>query len=342
MSVPPAERRLPPLSMLEVAPVERGRSAREALAAALATVELADRLGLHRVWFAEHHGAPSISSVAPAVLVAHAAAVTAQIRVGSGGVLLPNHTPRAVAEQFATLDALHPGRIDLGIGRGPGTFDSSIVAALQRGAGPTTDGSYRAGLVELLAHLAGEDPVLPGPALDLEPWLLASSPAGAALAGELGLPLAFAHHIRPQNTVEAAERYHASFRPSRWRERPYVLVAVETTCARTDAEAAWVARPLDLVKAGLFEGRADQPLLPPADAAEVTLPEEVEQRLAQYRARQAHGSPEHVTGRLAALAAGTGADELMLSMTIYDLQARRRCLELVAAEAATPPLNHVV
>ncbi|BFU44439.1 MsnO8 family LLM class oxidoreductase [Krasilnikovia sp. MM14-A1004] len=331
MSVPGA-RRLPPLSMLEVAPVEQGRSAREALAITVATVALGDRLGLRRAWFAEHHGAPLISSAAPAVLAAHAAATTTRIRVGSGGVLLPNHAPWAVAEQFATLDALHPDRIDLGIGRGPGTFDPAIVAALQRGAPPTTDDSYRAGIVELLGHLTdhGPAPVLPEQSPTVEPWLLSSSAAGAALAGELGLPLAFAHHIRPQNTLEAVDRYHASFRASRWRQRPYVLVAVETTCADTDDEAAVLGRPLDLVRAGLFEGRADQPLLPPSAAAEVKLPDEVEQRLAEYNAQQALGAPTTVIERLAAVAAETGADEIMLATTIYDRAARHRCLELLA------------
>ncbi|GAA3388906.1 LLM class flavin-dependent oxidoreductase [Cryptosporangium minutisporangium] len=321
--------------MLEVAPVEHGHSAREALAAAVSAARFADELGLHRVWFAEHHGAPSISSVAPPVLVAHAAAITGQIRVGSGGVLLPNHAPRAVAEQFATLDALHPNRIDLGIGRGPGTFDASIVAALQRGTRPTTDDSYRAGVIELLGYLSGEHaaPVLPGGSVAVAPWLLSSSTAGASLAGELGLPLAFAHHIRPQNTAEALHRYRERFRPSRWRERPYVLLAVETVCADSDAEAAHLARPLDLVKAGLFAGQADQPLLSPEAAAAVSLPDHVEQQLAGYRAQQAQGSSATVIRQLAALAVDTGADEIMLASTVYDSAARRRSLELLAKAA---------
>ncbi|MEV4642299.1 LLM class flavin-dependent oxidoreductase [Actinoplanes sp. NPDC049548] len=323
---------LPPLSILEVAPAEDARPAPEVLSATVAAVRRADELGLRRAWFAEHHGAPLIASAAPPVLVAHAAATTSRIRAGSGGVLLPNHAPRAVAEQFATLDALHPGRIDLGIGRGPGTFDPMVVAALQRGAAPTTDDTYRAGITELLGYLAGEagPPLLPGYRATVQPWLLSSSTAGASLAGELGLPIAFAHHIRPQNTTEALERYRQAFRPSRWLDRPYVMIAVETICADTDAEAARLARPLDLVKAGLFAGRADQPLLPPAEAAQVTLTDEVEERLRAYHAQQAQGSPATVTGRLAALAASTGADEIMLSITIYDAAARQRGIELLA------------
>ncbi|MFI7601516.1 LLM class flavin-dependent oxidoreductase [Actinoplanes sp. NPDC049681] len=326
---------LPPLSILEVAPAEHGRTARETLAVTAAAVRRADELGLRRAWFAEHHGAPLISSVAPPVLVAHAAATTSRIRVGSGGVLLPNHSPRAVAEQFATLDALHPGRIDLGIGRGPGTFDAGVIAALQRGAPPTTDDGYRAGIVELLGYLSGENgpALLPGYGSTIQPWLLSSSTAGAALAGQLGLPVAFAHHIRPQNTAEALERYREAFRPSHWADRPWVMIAVETICADTDAEAAVLARPLDLVKAGLFAGRADQPLLPPAEAAHVTLPEDVQERLRAYHAQQAQGSPETVTARLAALAAATGADEIMLSTTIYDGAARQRSVELLAKHA---------
>ncbi|MEV6599642.1 LLM class flavin-dependent oxidoreductase [Actinoplanes sp. NPDC051346] len=327
---------LPPLSILEVAPAEKGRTASETLAATTATVKVADDLGLRRAWFAEHHGAPLISSVAPAVLIAHAAATTTRIRTGSGGVLLPNHAPRAVAEQFATLDALHPGRIDLGIGRGPGTFDASVVAALQRGAAPTTDDSYRAGIVELLGYLSGEGgpPLLPGYRAAVQPWLLSSSTTGASLAGELGLPVAFAHHIRPQNTAEALERYRESFRPSRWLERPYVMIAVETICADTDAEAALLGRPLDLVKAALFAGRADEPLLSPAEATEVILPEDVQERLRDYRAQQAQGSPTTAAARLAELADSTGADEIMLATTIYDAVARQRSFELLAKAAA--------
>ncbi|MEV8504704.1 LLM class flavin-dependent oxidoreductase [Actinoplanes sp. NPDC051475] len=326
---------LPPLSILEVAPAQHGRTAPETLAVTAATVRRADELGLRRAWFAEHHGAPLISSVAPPVLMAHAAATTSRIRVGSGGVLLPNHAPRAVAEQFATLDALHPGRIDLGIGRGPGTFDAGVVAALQRGAAPTTDDSYRAGIVELLGYLSGENgpPLLPGYRSEVQPWLLSSSTAGASLAGELGLPVAFAHHIRPQNTAEAVERYREAFRPSRWAERPYVMIAVETICADTDAEAAVLARPLDLVKAGLFAGRADQPLLPPAEAVQVTLPDDVQERLRAYRAQQAQGSPATAAAQLAAIAAVTGADEIMMSTTIYDAAARQRSLELLTKVA---------
>ncbi|GGQ81535.1 MsnO8 family LLM class oxidoreductase [Couchioplanes azureus] len=327
---------LPPLSILEVAPAERGRTASEALAATATAVRAADELGLRRAWFAEHHGAPLIGSVAPPVLIAHAAATTSRLRVGSGGVLLPNHAPRAVAEQFATLDALHPGRIDLGIGRGPGTFDASVVAALRRGAPPATADDYRAGIVELLGYLSGDGgpALLPGYRAAVQPWLLSSSTAGASLAGELGLPVAFAHHIRPQNTAEALDRYREAFRPSRWLDRPYVMIAVETVCADTDAEADALGRPLDLVKADLFAGRADRPLLPPAEAAEVTLPAEVQERLRDYRAQQAHGSPATVAARLAALAAATGADEIMLSTTVYDAAARRRSLELVAKTTA--------
>jgi luciferase family oxidoreductase group 1 len=292
----------------------------------------ADELGFHRAWFAEHHGAPLISSVAPAVLIAHTAAAAASMRIGSGGVLLPNHAPRVVAEQFATLDALHPGRIDLGIGRGPGTLHPAIVAALRRGAAPATDDSYRANVIELLGYLSADcsPPVLPGVAPAVEPWLLSSSPAGASLAAELGLPLAFAHHMRPENTVESLDRYREGFRPSRWRERPHVLVAVETVCADTDAEAAALTRPADLVKADLFAGLVDYPLLPPAAAAEVTLSGEIEERVMRFRAHQAQGSPATVSRRLAALADETGADEIMVASAVYDPVARQRSLELLA------------
>ncbi|RKR86837.1 luciferase family oxidoreductase group 1 [Micromonospora pisi] len=328
---------LPPLSVLELATVEEGRGAGESLTAVVSMARRAAELGFRRVWVAEHHRYRSVGSVAPPVLAAHLAATTAGIRVGSGGVLLPHHAPLTVAEQFTTLAALHPGRIDLGVARGPGTSDPDTIRALRRGADPATEAEYRADLVELLDHLAEVTGgrVLPGAADVPTPWLLASSVAGAELAAELGLPIAFAHHIRPGNAVEALARYRDRFRPSRWRDSPYVLVSVETICAASDAEAVALGRPAKLAMAGALQGRGGEAmLLPPALAEAETLLAELEERLGQMSATQAHGSPETVYRRLAAVAAQTGADELMLSTPVYHPQTRVRSLELVAATAA--------
>ncbi|WP_410812590.1 LLM class flavin-dependent oxidoreductase [Micromonospora sp. 067-2] len=325
------------MSALELATVQEGRSASEAMSATVALARRADELGFRRVWVAEHHRYRSVGSVAPPVLATHLAASTARIRVGSGGVLLPHHAPLAVAEQFTTLAALHPERIDLGIARGPGTGDPAAIRALRRGADPGTEAEYRADLVELLGHLAGDDGVRVVPGADElpTPWLLSSSVAGAELAAELGLPIAFAYHIRPGNAVEALARYREAFRPSRWQDVPYVVVSVETICGPTDAAAAALGRPAQLAMGGVLQGRGGEAkLLPPAQAAAETLPAQVEERLHAMWATQAHGSPETVYRRLSAVVAQTGADELMLSTPVYDPVDRVRSLELVAGTAS--------
>ncbi|MET8804511.1 MsnO8 family LLM class oxidoreductase [Streptomyces sp. NPDC004546] len=322
------------MSVLELALAEEGRSAHEALAAVVSSAQQAKRLGFRRVWVAEHHRYRSVASVAPAVMSAHLAAKTSGIRIGSGGILLTNHAPLVIAEQFSTLAAVHPGRIDLGIGRGPGTSDINTVRALRRGADQATHAEYRTSLVELLEYLAhaNEARVLTGADTAPQPWLLSSSVAGAELAAELGLPLAFAHHIQPGNTLEALGRYRDRFLPSRWCQTARVLVSVETLCAPTEAEAAYLARPAVLAMAAALAGHGGDATLPsPAKAAAHSLDPEVEDRLAQLRATQAHGTPQTVQRRLSTIAAQTAADELMLSTPVYDMEARTRSLALVAA-----------
>ncbi|MEU9119062.1 MsnO8 family LLM class oxidoreductase [Streptomyces sp. NPDC048506] len=324
-----------PLSALEVAMVQAGARAVETLRDTTAFAQAMERLGYHRIWYAEHHHSPAIGAFPPVVLAAHAAATTSTIRLGSGGVLAPNHAPLTLAEQFGTLAALHPDRIDLGIGRGPGTFDETIARALRRGAGPTTDGEYRDDVAAILSFLVDEVALGPLP----EPWLLASSTAGAALAAGLGLPIAVAHHIRPENTRAVLERYRAEFTPSRWCEQPRVLVCVETVCAETEEEAAWRIGPMNVVKAGLLKGRSDMPFPTPEDAAVHPFTEEERRALAGFRAQQAVGTPETVVHRLAQLAEETGADELMLTTPVYDLRDRIGSYELLTkySEAMTAP-----
>ncbi|MER5726834.1 MsnO8 family LLM class oxidoreductase [Streptomyces sp. NPDC002138] len=324
-----------PLSALEVAMVQTDTRAVATLRDTAAFAQGLERLGYDRIWYAEHHHSPAIGAFPPVVLIAHSAASTSTIRLGSGGVLAPHHAPLMLAEQFGTLAALHEDRIDLGVGRGPGTFDEGIARALRRGAGPTTDAAYESDVAAILSFLVDEVALGPLP----EPWLLASSTAGAALAAKLGLPVAVAHHIRPDNTAAVLERYRAEFTPSRWCERPRVLLCVEAVCADTDEEAAWRVRPMEVVKAGLLKGVSDKPFPTPAEAAAHSFTEEERQALAHFRAQQAVGAPETVVRRLGELVRGTGADELMLTTPVYDLGDRLRSYELIKtySEATTAP-----
>ncbi|MFE6741859.1 LLM class flavin-dependent oxidoreductase [Streptomyces tubercidicus] len=314
-----------PLSALEVAMVQTGARAVDTLRDTAAFAQGLERLGYHRIWYAEHHHSPAIGAFPPVVLTAHAAASTSAIRLGSGGVLAPNHAPLTLAEQFGTLAALHPDRIDLGIGRGPGTFDEATARALRRGAAPATDAEYESDVSAILSFLLDEVALGPLP----EPWLLASSAAGATLAARLGLPVAVAHHIRPDNTQAVLDRYRAEFTPSRWCERPRVLLCVETVCADTAEEAAWRVGPMDVVKAGLLKGLSEIPFPTPADAAAHPFTAEERRALAGFRAQQAVGTPETVVARLTQLAGETGADELMLTTPVYDLGDRLRSYELI-------------
>ena len=341
---PWASGRIPPLSILELATVQEDSSAEAALTAVTDVARRAEELGFRRIWLAEHHGYRSVGSVAPAVLAAQVAARTERIRVGSGGVLLPHHAPIVVAEQFATLAALHPGRVDLGIARGPGTTDDRVLHALRSAHRTKGQGTYHADLTELLGYLDGDAPIRPLANLRTppEPWLLSSSVAGAELAAEWGLPLAFGHHIRPSNTVPALTRYRERFRPSRWGERPHVMVSIETLCAPTDAEAEVLGKPAALSMAAALQGNGpDAVLLSAEKAANTPVLPEVAERLAMLRGTQAHGSPTSVAARLTHLAAQTAADELMLLTPVYDSAARARSLELVTgAVSATSPVNH--
>ncbi len=305
--------------------VQTGTRAEATLRDTAAFAREMERLGYHRIWYAEHHHSPAIGAFPPVVLTAHAAASTSAIHLGSGGVLAPNHAPLMLAEQFGALAALHPDRIDLGIGRGPGTFDEGIARALRRGAGPTTDAEYHDDVAAILSFLVDEVALDPLP----EPWLLSSSTAGAALAAGLGLPIALAHHIRPDNTRAAVERYRAEFTPSRWSERPRVLVCVETVCAETEEAAAWRIGPMNVVKAGLLKGLSEIPFPTPEEAATHPFTAQEQQALAAFRAQQAVGTPETVLRRLAQLAEETGADELMLTTPVYDLRDRIRSYELI-------------
>jgi luciferase family oxidoreductase group 1 len=322
---------LPPLSLLEVAAIESGTTAAEAALNAVEVARRAEELGFHRIWFTEHHSSPTMVDFPPAIVSAHVAARTSSIRVGSGGVLAPNHAPLSLAEQFSALGAYHPGRIDLGIGRGPGTLDEEVARALRWGSPPATDEEY-AGRVAAILRLVDERKD------DVEPWLLSSSPGGAALAAALGLPLAVAYHLRPDNAAAAVDRYQNEFRPSRWADSPRVLLSIQTVCADTEEEAAFLNRPGDIALLTLLNGEGSKPLLSPEVAAERVFTSQELERLERSTAT-VQGNPEQVGRQLADIARRFAADELMLLPLIYDVSRRTRSLALMARMATGSALQ---
>ncbi|MGW4364139.1 LLM class flavin-dependent oxidoreductase [Nocardia takedensis] len=321
-----------PLSVLDLAPVEEGHTAGEALAATTETAVRTEALGYQRFWVAEHHNMPGIASSAPSVLLAHLAAATSSIRVGSGGVMLPNHAPLVVAEQFGTLNALHPGRVDLGIGRAPGTDQATALALRRTKEGLNAD-SFPQELTALLRYFQGADPAgitaTPGRGERPEVWLLGSSGFSAQVAGLLGLPFAFAHHFSSANTDPALALYRENFRPSEYLDKPYAMVAVAVVCADTDERAEELALPRDLAFLHLATGRPHA-LPSPEQAAKYPLSDRERQFILSRREGQALGSPETVRAQLGALLERTRADELMINTLVYDVEDRVRSFELVA------------
>jgi luciferase family oxidoreductase group 1 len=330
-----------PLSVLDLSPVGEGRSAEDAVAATLELAGVVEELGFTRYWLAEHHGMPGIASSAPAVLVGAVAAATRSIRVGSGGVMLPNHPPLVVAEQFGMLAALHPGRIDLGLGRAPGT-DPATAAALRRSSDALSADDFPQQLGDLVAYLDGADgPVHAVPHAAQRPpvWLLGSSGYSAQLAGMLGLPFAFAHHFSSHNTLPALDLYRRSFQPSASLEAPYSVIAVQVVCADDDAEAERIGRSSLLSWVRLRQGRPG-PLPTPEEAAAHDWTD-LELAIADDRLRgQAMGGPGRVEAQLAALLEATGVDELMITTSTHDPADRIRSMRLVRALFGPDPLPH--
>jgi luciferase family oxidoreductase group 1 len=330
-----------PLSVLDLAPVSSGSSSAAALRNSLDLARHVEQLGFHRYWVAEHHNMIGIASSSPAVLIGHIADATSSIRVGSGGVMLPNHTPLVVAEQFGMLEALHPGRIDLGIGRAPGT-DSVTASALRRTADISADG-FPQDLREVMAFFDGSFPsghlyaqINAVPAQGNMPamWLLGSSGYSAQVAAYLGLPFAFAHHFSPDNTLPALALYRAGFRPSATLQAPYAMVAVAVVCAHSDEHARWLALPGALSFVRLRSGHPS--VLPsPEEAAAYPYTDAERQAVQQRQAHQVVGSPDTVQRGLTDLLQRTAADELMLTTIVHDHQDRLRSYELVAASRAS-------
>ncbi|OUN00449.1 MAG: 5,10-methylene tetrahydromethanopterin reductase [Firmicutes bacterium ZCTH02-B6] len=320
------------LSVLDLVPIGTGSSSREALANMVELAQLAEELGYVRFWLAEHHGMPSIASSAPEILIARVAAATRRIRVGAGGVMLPNHAPLRVAEAFHTLNALFPGRIDLGIGRAPGT-DPVTSAALR----PFDASQFPAQLQELLALSRRAFPpdhpfhgvrVVPED-VELPPvWVLGSSGATAGLAGQLGLGYGFASHFSFDPPGPAIERYRRAFQPSDQFPRPHVIVGATVFCAPTDEEADWLAKSMDLAWVRLRRGEFGR-LPSPQEASVYPFTEEERHIVSQHRSLAICGSPERVRAQLQRLADATGADEIMISSVIHDPAARQRSYRLV-------------
>ncbi|MGE4425176.1 MAG: LLM class flavin-dependent oxidoreductase [Solirubrobacteraceae bacterium] len=326
------------LSVLDLAPVVDGSTPHDALASSVDLARHVEALGYNRVWFAEHHNMPGIASSAPPVLIAHIAAATERIRVGSGGVMLPNHAPLVVAEQFGMLQALHPGRIDLGLGRAPGT-DGQTAAALRRNADPYgAESDFPEQLAELRGFLSGALPaghphraIKAVPNVGEEPpiWLLGSSGYSAQLAGELGLRFSFAHHFSAENTEPAVRMYRASFRPSEALQQPYVMLGTAIVAAEDDERAEFLAGSSNLQFLRLRQGRPG--LLPTPDEAAAQRYSPAEQAfLESRRTSQIVGGPDTVRQGIEALLARTDADELMITTAVHDHAARRRSYEIIA------------
>jgi luciferase family oxidoreductase group 1 len=335
-----------PLSVLDLAPVGQGSSPAEALRHSLWLAGEVERLGYHRYWVAEHHNMPGIASSSPAVLLAHVASATSTIRIGSGGVMLPNHAPLVVAEQFGMLEALHPGRVDLGIGRAPGT-DQVTARALRRTANPFTEEEFPEQLSELLGFFDGGFPdhhpyrnVTAVPGLGYRPalWLLGSSDYSAHAAGVLGLPFSFAHHFAAANTMPALAAYRASFRPSDDLARPYAMLGVAVVCADTDEQASWLAGPSALAIVRLRSGRPG--VYPTPEEAAAYPFTEVERQVARsWTASHVIGSPDTVRRQLSELIERTGADELMVTTMVHGPADRARSYQLLAEAVGLEPAS---
>lgn len=315
-----------PLSVLDIGPVEKGSSPAEALHATRTLAQRAEELGYQRFWVAEHHNAPNIATAAPAVILGVLGAATTRIRLGSGGVMLPNHPPLVVAEQFGTLSAFYPDRIDLGIGRAPGT-DPVGAQALRRL--PTE--AFAGELHDLLSFLGGGFPsvtAVPGHGSDAEIWLLGSGLDSARLAGELGLPYAFAYHLKSTDAAGALELYRSGFHPSARLATPHTMISVQVVCAEDDARAKWLADPAQLSFLRMSTWPAE-PYPSPDDAAAHAWTADERAAADQRQAAQAIGGPDTVRRRLTEILASTRPDELMIINSVTDLDERLRSLARV-------------
>ena len=332
-----------PLSVLDLSPIVAGSTASQALRNTLDLARRVDALGYTRYWLAEHHNTPSIASSSPEIVIAQVASATTALRVGSGGVMLPNHSPLKVAESFRVLEALHPGRIDLGIGRAPGT-DRLAALALRRSAAGLSVDDFPEQLRDLLGFLHDDlpaehpfgrvvaAPVGVGPP---EIWMLGSSDYGGAVAAQIGCGFAFAHHINPAPAIDTMRAYRAQFQPSRQRATPHAILALSVTCADTDEEAERLAASQDVAWVHLAAGRPiPLPTVEDALAYPWTQGEELQRRA--VRQRRVIGGPARVRETIERLVDATAADEVMVTTMVHDHAARVRSYELLAQTFALP------
>ena len=324
-----------PFSILDLSPITEGSDAAQSFRNSLALAQHGEKLGYRRYWLAEHHGMPGIASAATAVTLAHIGHTTSTIRIGAGGIMLPNHSPFVIAEQFGTLDALFPGRIDLGLGRAPGA-DSRIGQMLRKDLMRAAEG-FPNDVVELQALFAG-DPRLPlqatpGRGANVEIWILGSSLFGAQLAAMLGLPYSFASHFAPAALDQALALYRERFTPSERWPQPHVMAAINVIAAETDEAARLLGSSMDQAFVALRSGTPGR-LKPPVEGYRDSLPPPARAMLASFREASAVGSPATVRSAVAAFLERTQADELIFAGSTYDPQARVRSLELAIEATA--------
>lgn len=320
-----------PLSILDLAWVTEGHTPADAFAGSTALARHAEQLGYNRYWLAEHHNMEGVASTATAVLIGHIANATATMRIGSGGIMLPNHAPLVVAEQFGTLATLFPGRIDLGLGRAPGT-DQLTAQALRRDQRAVMD--FEGNIREIQKYLSPKNrnsPVraIPGEGLDIPIWILGSSTDSAYLAAAMGLPYAFASHFAPAQLVQAVGIYRQNFRPSAQLDKPCVMPCVNVIAAATDREADYLATSFKLLFLGILTGRR-QKMQPPVNPEGFMDPLE-EAALQQMTKYSFIGGPAKVREELEAFIRLTGADELMVSTPVYHQEARLKSYEFLSS-----------
>jgi luciferase family oxidoreductase group 1 len=318
--------------VLDLAPIVEGSTAGEALRNSRDLAQHAERLGYRRFWLAEHHNAVGIASAATAVVIAHVADGTSTIRVGSGGIMLPNHAPLVIAEQFGTLAELHPGRIDLGLGRAPGTDQLTVLALRRDGSAADT---FPQDVLELQRYLAEPQPgrqvqATPGAGTKVPLWILGSSLYGAQLAAMLGLPYAFASHFAPDALLPALTAYRETFEPSEQLQQPYAMVAANVVAADTNDEARHLFTSVQQSFTNIFRGTRGK-LPPPIDDIEDYWSPFEQERASAMLARSFVGAPETVRAGLDAFAAETAADELIIASAIHDHTKRLRSYELLAS-----------
>ncbi len=321
-----------PLSILDLVPVLSGKTPAESFRNSLELALMAEQSGYTRYWMAEHHNMEGVASSATSILISHIAAGTKSIRVGSGGIMLPNHSPLVVAEQFGTLESLFPGRIDLGLGRAPGT-DPLTAMALRRSTDPAGE-DFAKSLKELQTYLSAGNAgaavrAIPGEGLDIPIWLLGSSTYSAQLAGILGLPFAFASHFAPNMLFSALQVYRDSFRPSDYLKEPYAMACVNAIAADTDEEAEFLASSLYMTFLSVINGKRTK-MQPPVKNMDDIWSETEKYAVLQMLSCSFIGSAENVSERLEQFISATGINELMISAHIYDHQARIRSYEMIS------------